>query len=86
VNRTLLTFAEIGIVDLVEGLGGPRRFDPERRTHHHLRCTRCDRIIDFQCDDYDNLKIPEEIRRKFEVLGKRVILNIICDKCKGLTR
>jgi Fur family peroxide stress response transcriptional regulator len=82
VNRTLLTFAEMGIADIVEGYGGARRFDPETESHHHLRCTRCDRIIDFQCEDYDNLAIPEKIRQKFTVLGKRVILNIVCDKCK----
>jgi len=86
VNRTLLTFAEIGIADVVEGYGGPRRFDPETESHHHLHCTRCDRIIDFQCEDYDNLAIPEKIRQKFTVLGKRVILNIVCDKCKGHPR
>lgn len=86
VNRTLLTFAEIGIADVVEGYGGPRRYDPETGSHHHLRCTRCDRIIDFQCEDYDNLAIPEEIRQKFTVLSKRVILNIVCDKCKGHPR
>jgi len=86
VNRTLLTFAEIGVVDVVEGYGGPRRFDPETESHHHLRCTRCDRIIDFQCEDYDNLAIPEKFQRKFTVLGKRVVLNIICDKCKDVAR
>jgi Fur family peroxide stress response transcriptional regulator len=82
VNRTLLTFADIGIVDVVEGCGGPRRFDPRTEYHHHLHCIRCDTIIDFQSEDYDNLTIPEEIRRKFDVISKRVVLNIICDKCK----
>ena len=28
VNRTLLTFADVGLVDIVKGQKGPRRFDP----------------------------------------------------------
>lgn len=83
VNRTLLTFAEMGLADIVEGSGGARRFDPEKGNHHHLHCTRCGRIIDFRCGDYDNLPIPEGIRSEFTVLGKRVVLNILCDKCKN---
>ena len=33
VNRTLLTFSEIGVVDVVEGFGGPKRFDPDIGDH-----------------------------------------------------
>ncbi len=85
VNRTLLTLAEIGVVDMVEGCYGARRFDLETGSHHHLRCTRCDRIIDFFCEDYDHLAIPDEIQRKFTVLGKRVVVSVICDLCKERT-
>ena len=86
VNRTLLTFAEMGLADIVEGYRGVRRFDPEKGNHHHLHCTRCSRIIDFRCEDYDNLPTPEKIRNKFTILGKRVVLNILCDKCKSRQR
>lgn len=40
VNRTLLTFAGIGVVDVVEVFGGPKRFDPDITDHHHLHCLR----------------------------------------------
>ena len=33
VNRTLLTFAGIGLVDVVEVFGGPKRFDPDVADH-----------------------------------------------------
>jgi len=36
VNRTLVTFSEIGIVDIVESFSGARRFDPNIESHHHL--------------------------------------------------
>jgi Fur family peroxide stress response transcriptional regulator len=82
VNRTLLTFAEIGIVSIVEGYGEPKRFDSCTKPHHHFRCIKCNNIIDFQHAPFDKLKIPGHIQKQFTVLNKRVLLEGICDKCK----
>ncbi len=83
VNRTLITFAEIGLIDIIEGRGDPKRFDPNLRLHHHFRCIRCGEIIDFYSKEYDSLKIPEELRKKFIITGKRVNLEGVCDKCRS---
>ena len=83
VNRTLLTFAEIGLVDVVQTQGGPRRFDPVKDEHHHFLCIKCGEIIDFYSDDYDDLKIPENIQKKFNVYNKRVVLSGLCRKCQN---
>jgi Fur family peroxide stress response transcriptional regulator len=82
VNRTLLTFAEIGIISVVEGYGQPKRYDPVLDTHHHFRCTRCNKIIDFYNEDYDNLIVPREIQKQFTVFHKKVVLEGLCDRCK----
>ncbi|MFH2068112.1 MAG: transcriptional repressor [Candidatus Omnitrophota bacterium] len=81
VYRTVLSFAKIGIVNMVGGYGGARRFDPNIGEHHHFRCTKCDRIIDFYSPSFDALKIPEDVKRKFNVLNKKVLLEGICEKC-----
>jgi len=81
VNRTLLTFVDIGLVDVVEVFGGPKRFDPDRANHHHLHCVVCGRIIDFTDDGYDRLDVPDTVAERFKVLGKRVVLKGVCDKC-----
>jgi Fur family peroxide stress response transcriptional regulator len=81
VNRTLLTFNEIGIASLVEGYGESKRFDPNTESHHHFRCIKCNNIIDIHHRSFDNIKIPEEIQRQFTVLNKRVVIEGICDKC-----
>ncbi len=83
VNRTLLTFAQIGLVRVVEGWGDPKRFDPNLRPHHHFRCIRCGTIYDFYHKEYDDLPIPEELKNKFIVLSKRVTVEGICDKCQS---
>ena len=82
VNRTLLTFSKIGIANIVEGYGQPKRYDPDLDTHHHFRCTCCNKIIDFHNEYYDNLIVPREIQKQFTVFHKKVVLEGLCDRCK----
>ena len=81
VNRTVTTFAEIGLLRVVEGYGEPKRFDPHTEQHHHFRCVTCNRILDFDDASYDQLSIPQDIEKAFTVLNKRVVIEGICDRC-----
>lgn len=82
VNRTLLTFSKIGITNIVEGYGQPKRYDPDMNTHHHFRCIQCDSIIDFHNKEFDNITVPEEINKQFTVINKKVVLEGLCSKCR----
>ena len=82
VNRTLLTFADIGIVDVVEIFGGAKRFDPNVANHHHLHCTQCGKVFDFYSQDFDNLQVPKDVSKQFQVTTKRVVLKGICKECR----
>ena len=82
VNRTLLKFEELGLARIVESSGHPKSFDPNLEPHHHFRCVKCGRIIDFKDEGYDALEVPEAIKSKFVVTGKIVHLEGICDECK----
>ncbi|MDD5070809.1 MAG: Fur family transcriptional regulator [Candidatus Omnitrophica bacterium] len=82
VNRTVLAFADLGIIKVVEGYGKPKRFDPDIENHHHFHCVKCNRIIDFKNDEYDELNIPSSIFNKYIVFGKKVVLEGICDRCR----
>lgn len=82
VNRTLLTFVEIGLVCLVEGGGDVRRFGPHLQQHHHLRCIKCFQIIDFQSKAYDDIKVPSKYLNGFKFVSKKVIIEGICQKCR----
>lgn len=85
VNRTLATFAAIGVVDVVEGFGGAKRFDTDVGDHHHLHCIGCGRIIDFTHEDYNRIDVPTALTEKFQVISKRVVLKGYCDQCKPLS-
>lgn len=82
VNRTLLKFQEIGLAKVVESSGHPKSFDPNLEPHHHFRCVRCGRIVDFKDDAYDALAFPESLSEKFIILDKIVHLDGICDLCQ----
>jgi Fur family peroxide stress response transcriptional regulator len=81
VYRTLSSFAEIGVVHVVEGYGESKRYDPDISAHHHFRCRRCNSIIDFRDTSYDRLKVPKEFRKKFNVTNIKVILEGLCERC-----
>jgi Fur family peroxide stress response transcriptional regulator len=82
VNRTLLSFVDIGLLKVVEGYGRPKRFDPDIDNHHHFQCIKCNKIIDFNNEDFDALEVPREIKSRFVITGKKVVLEGICDSCK----
>lgn len=81
VNRTLVTFAKIGMIRVVEGYGQAKRYDPDLGSHHHFRCVNCGRIIDFHNEAYDRLAVPADITRQFKVTGKKVVLEGLCGRC-----
>ncbi|MBR9985809.1 MAG: transcriptional repressor [Desulfosarcina sp.] len=83
VNRALSTFAEIGVVEVVETFGGPKRFDPDIKDHHHLHCMACGRIIDFEYEGYARLEVPKAIASTFKVISRRVVLKGLCDTCSA---
>jgi Fur family peroxide stress response transcriptional regulator len=84
VYRTLNTFAEIGIAEVVEDYGNSRRFDANPKEHHHLHCIKCGNIIDIYNVSFDKLEIPGHIKDKFKILTRRVVLTGFCEECREL--
>ncbi len=82
VHRTLLTFAELKLLDTVEGFGGPKRFDPNLSNHHHLHCEKCGKIVDFKDKTYDDLPAPRQLDNDFEITRTRVVISGICKDCQ----
>ena len=83
VNRTLITFTQIGLLTLAESYRGTRRFDPNFEVHHHMHCLKCGCIVDLMNDEFDQLKAPKQLMQKFPtVISSRVIFNGICLDCQ----
>ena len=84
VNRTLLSFAEIGLASMMEGSGDPRRFDGNLLDHRHFRCRKCRKIFDLLGPAADDITIPDELN-KFVVQKKSVYFEGVCQSCSGNT-
>jgi Fur family transcriptional regulator, peroxide stress response regulator len=82
VNRTLLSFADLGILKVVEGYGRPKRFDPDTQSHHHFQCLKCNKIIDFWDRSLDTLEVPKDLKSRFTITGKKIVLEGFCDVCR----
>jgi Fur family peroxide stress response transcriptional regulator len=82
VSRTLLTFHKIGLANIVEGSGVPKRFDANIEQHHHFRCLHCNLIIDIYDESFDAIAVPEEIHRQCMVTNKAVHLEGLCGACR----
>ncbi|MEW6381796.1 MAG: Fur family transcriptional regulator [bacterium] len=82
VYRTMSTFTEVGIIEIVEGYSGVRRFDADVSPHHHFICLRCNRIIDFWDKNYNDLPLPQSMEAQHVILKKKVILEGICNQCR----
>jgi Fur family peroxide stress response transcriptional regulator len=81
IYRTLSTFSEIGIINVVEGYGEAKRYDPDTDTHHHFRCIHCNKIVDLHADSFGKLRIPPKIEKKYNVSNIKVVLEGACDGC-----
>jgi len=84
VNRTLSCFVQSGVIKRAEGLIGSRRYDPMISAHHHFHCVMCNKIIDFISKDHDNIRLPESITSKHQILDRKIVLDGICENCKKL--
>ncbi|AQT69499.1 Oxidative stress genes repressor [Anaerohalosphaera lusitana] len=82
VNRTLLTFAEAGLAFVVAGSGGAKRFDANLDSHQHFKCVKCNEIVDFHHEPFDDILVPPELPSGFRVLRATVYLEGLCDNCK----
>lgn len=81
VYRVLETFVQAGIVRHVCSDGSAVRFDPKLSHHHHLVCSRCSSVSDFDDARLDRLPVPNRQRTGFEVQTYSVYFKGLCRQC-----
>jgi Fur family transcriptional regulator, peroxide stress response regulator len=83
VYRTLATLAGHGLINKVDTIESQARFEATIERHHHLICSTCKEIIDFQWRSIDVAPLPEEIKGWGRIDNKNVVVYGICSKCLG---
>lgn len=81
IYRTLSTFVQHGLANRVETAESQARFEVLHRRHHHLICSTCKKIIDFDWEPIDQLALPEEVQQWGEVYSKNVVIYGVCKEC-----
>jgi Fur family peroxide stress response transcriptional regulator len=69
--------------EVVEVAGGPtkKRFDPVVRSHHHLICMRCQRIVDIPAKFSPVLTDKE--KTGYQVIRSQVDFHGLCPDCRS---
>jgi Fur family transcriptional regulator, peroxide stress response regulator len=81
VYRALATFSSHGLINKIETIESQARFEATGIRHHHLICSKCKEIIDFQWQSIDGASLPEEIRTWGRIDSKNVVVYGVCTKC-----
>lgn len=83
VNRTLVQFAQIGLLSPLACSGTSRRYDPNTSGHHHFKCLKCGAIKDVIYEPLNELSFPEELLNDFEVHSQSIVISGFCKQCSN---
>jgi Fur family peroxide stress response transcriptional regulator len=86
VYRTLSMMEEKRIIGSILFVGNAKRYDPVTSRHHHMVCTRCRSIFDFEEGKFDHLVPPSSSVGGFRVERTTVHVEGICAACQGRRR
>jgi Fur family peroxide stress response transcriptional regulator len=81
VYRTLWLLLDSGLLNT---LGPPRermRFDANMSSHHHFVCTKCGMTRDLYSEEFEQLKIPDEVKTLGSVEKTQVQVTGVCWRC-----
>lgn len=81
VYRTVGTFAKYGLIQRVHHIDNATRIDHNLLRHHHLVCSRCNKIEDFYWPDFDRMRLPTSVSNWGEVGVKHVVIDGLCSSC-----
>lgn len=62
-------------------IGAKDRFDGNTKSHYHMICASCGKIIDLHIDYLDKLDNDIEKISNLQVLSHKAVFNILCPNC-----
>jgi len=81
VYRTLWLLRDLGLIGTLTTCGPSVRFDGDSTPHHHFVCTRCGEVYDFYSAEFDQLRVPKEVRAQGIVQKTQVEMRGTCLRC-----
>ena len=80
IYKTLDALARLGLVNELSATGNSRRYDANVDLHHHLVCTRCDRVTDYYDPALDRIALPSRLEG-FRARRVSVHFHGLCANC-----
>ncbi|MBN2577678.1 MAG: transcriptional repressor, partial [Pirellulales bacterium] len=59
-----------------------QQYNGKTRRHHHLICTQCHRVVDFESADLDRLPLPADQFQDFDVEDYSIHVLGTCRACR----
>jgi Fur family peroxide stress response transcriptional regulator len=84
VYRVLETFVQSGIVRQIYSDGSAVRFDPNGSHHHHLVCSHCNSVSDFEDERLNRLPLPNRDHTGFQTENYSVYFEGLCRRCQKI--
>jgi Fur family peroxide stress response transcriptional regulator len=81
VYRTLSTLARHGLISKIDTVESPSRFEATGIRHHHLMCSECKKISDFQWNTVDEIPLPDGIESWGHIATRNVVVYGVCGNC-----
>ena len=81
VYRNLATLEEHRLIIKLDLGANQARFDSNLEPHHHLVCSKCRRVVDFQWTAFEGADLPELAHEWGRVVRKQVVLRGVCRSC-----
>jgi Fur family peroxide stress response transcriptional regulator len=82
VYRVLDTLVGLGMIGRAHHRGSAARFDAKIHRHHHLVCTSCRRVIDYETPELNELPLPEP-PSGFRVTDYSIQFIGLCPQCRA---
>ncbi len=81
VYRTLWLLDDLGLITTVGSKRERVRFDANLDEHHHFLCKECGVIHDFSYEEFNNMKLPDEVQSFGSVESTKVNVVGTCSQC-----
>jgi Fur family peroxide stress response transcriptional regulator len=82
VYKTMEIFAKIGVVQVLQCEEDAHRYDFNTKPHAHIRCTRCNRVMDVDVER-DKLAEMAQAQTGYRVDSVNVSFTGICAECQN---
>lgn len=84
VYRTLKLFSESGLASVVDFHDGTARYEHQynRRSHHHMICTKCGESVEFSLPEIEELEKKIGRRYKYKTTSHTFQIQGLCPNCR----